>query len=101
MTTTEPATELTPLVYLVDGEPHVGSVNDYAKALEQASYADLDVDPFVYVFEDGTPYAHLVTVTTSGFDSDDYATTTVEVVIQRGDSQGRSETASVRIDGRA
>ena len=101
MTTTSPATtasdppagEPSRFVYLVEGEPHVGTVTDYARAMEEAHYAGLSVDTSrVWAFLGDGSVALKPAVTASGYDEDDYSTLTVRL----GD-----ETATARIDGRA
>jgi hypothetical protein len=84
-------------VYVVEGEPYVGTVQDVAKAFEHAHYGGVDVSATVYVFEPATgrppaPVAKSIEITTTDYDADDYAS----AIIRIGD-----ESASYRIDGRA
>lgn len=83
---------MTHFVYLVEGEPHVGTVKDYAEALEHAYYSGLDVDNRVWSFGPDGPNAVVASVSTTPYDENDYAHVTVSV----GD-----DVAAFRIDGRA
>lgn len=82
----------TTFVYLVEGEPYVGSLADYAKALEQCHYAGLDVGTDLYWWSEETWKRVTPRVRTSAYNEDDYATMTIEAF---------GQSASVRIDGRA
>lgn len=94
----------TTFVYLVEGEPHVGTVSDYAKAAEAAHYAGLDLCGVVFTFlpnphSPGGAYVERTTpkITQGPYSDDDYATLVVELEFVKGDP----EVATVRIDGRA
>lgn len=84
-------------VYLVEGEPYVGTVADYARAYENAYYSGLDINPDVCVFTVADPASGVVTAwdcikrSVSDFDEDDYANVTFNF---------NGETASIRLDGR-
>ena len=82
------------LVYLVEGEPYIGTVNDYAKAVENAHYSGIGVDNTVWTFDaDGKPVPTRVQFSGGDkFNEDDYAYLTIRV--------GADE-ATVKIDGRA
>ncbi len=87
----------TTFVYLVEGEPYVGDIADYANAIEQGHYSGLAVDHRVWVFNAfGTPVAH-VAKSTSNYDENDYVHVTVSLEFRKGDP----EEATIRIDGRA
>ncbi|MEA2702137.1 MAG: hypothetical protein QOD63_82 [Actinomycetota bacterium] len=93
-----PESLMTSFVYLVEGEPHVGTVTDYAKAVEEAHYADLMVDNTVWTFVDGKPQPIAVQFpTTGGYDENDWLHLTIEVELVKGDP----EVATIRIDGRS
>ncbi len=96
MTNTATAT-LTTFVFLVEGEPYVGTVVDLAKALENAHYADLNVDRTVWTFANGKPEACVVQTQGSSYNEDDYAYVTVELEWVKDNP----ETASFRLDGRS
>ena len=86
----------TRIVYVVEGEPFVGTVGDYAKALEQATYSDITVERTVWVFRGGeAAVAVTPSVSVSPYNEDDYATMTVSIEVD-----GSIEMASVRLDGR-
>lgn len=88
----------TRFVYLVDGEPYVGTVADVAHAIEQGHYAGLDIGDVVWTFDGGSPVGHDVTTRSSEYNADDYATVEVEI----DPLDGRVPyVASYRIDGRA
>ncbi len=89
--------------YLVDGEPHLGGIADYARAHEMAHYVGLDVPDVVWTWNVVlTPDApggatwgwtyHHVEVTAEPYDNHDRATVVLRVLDQQ---------ASYRIDGRA
>lgn len=42
-------------VWLVEGEPHAGTLQDYADDLVQAHYSDVEVSPHVWYFLNGIP----------------------------------------------
>lgn len=90
-------TSETRLVYVVEGEPSVGTLAEYAETLEMAHYSSCDVSPHVWAFApDRGERGDFVRLTpsfeTTGFDASDFSTTTVRL--------GDAET-SFRIDGRA
>jgi hypothetical protein len=94
----------TTFVYLVEGEPYVGDINDYAKALEQAQYSGIEVHNHVWTFDGeyaggarGRPVSHIVRTKTTDYDENDYAYMTVSIEFACDDP----EEATVRIDGRA
>lgn len=86
----EPST--TTFVYIVEGEPYVGTLNDYAKALEQECYGAITVEPDVWTWVEGGWQRVSPRVKVRPFDDNDYATMTVSAF---------GQTATVRIDGRA
>lgn len=88
----------TTFVYLVEGEPSVGTISDYAKAVEHGHYGGLSVDNTVWTFdENGRAQALTARFSSSPYDEDDYSYLTVELEFVKDDP----ETATVRIDGRA
>jgi hypothetical protein len=98
MTTTQTTQTTTTFVYLVEGEPYIGDIGDYAKAIEHAHYSGLAVDNTVWTFDaDGQPVATRAKFHTSDYNKDDYAYRTIELEFACNDP----EEATVRIDGRA
>lgn len=93
-----PAPPLATFVYVVEGEPHVGTVRDLARALDEANMAGLEVGPFVYTVDREGGHLEPTPYTTAGtpYNEDDYATVTVTVPLAGG-----PQTATYRVDGRA
>jgi hypothetical protein len=87
----------TRFVYLVEGEPYLGTIFELAHVLEEAHYSGIDVGPDVYVFAEGRPVAHTYRTHSTGYNADDYATVFVELELEHDDP----EEASYRLDGRA
>ena len=92
-----PVAELTTFVYLVEGEPSTGTVNELARAMEQATYNGMEVGDRIWTFEAGEPVQGVVRTFSTGFNEDDYARVTVEIQFPRG----AVESATYRVDGRA
>lgn len=63
----EPST--TTFVYIVEGEPYVGTLYSYAKALEQACYAGIAVEPVIFAWEEETWKSVTPIVKVGAFDS--------------------------------
>lgn len=90
-------TEPKRFVYLLDGEPKVGTVDDYAHDHDQAHHYGVAIGHTAYIVtSDVSGRMALtevpITATSSGYDLDDYATMTITVGADEG---------SYRIDGRA
>lgn len=81
------------IVYVVEGEPFVGTIESYAKALVHGHYAGIGVDATVWTVGRNGLEPTLAKVTMSDYDEDDWAYLTVELEF--------SETATAKIDGRA
>ena len=80
-------------VYLVDGEPFAGTVQNLAAAMRNATYSGEDVwSGEVFTFQEGQAVSHKVTTYSTGYNSDDWSAVTVEVL---GDA------ASYVVDGRS
>lgn len=84
-------------VYLIDGEPKLGTVDDYAHDLDHGALAGVEVSRLVHVLTTDERGAMALreaqaTVTMGDYDDDDYSTVTVRVA---------DDVSSYRIDGRA
>jgi hypothetical protein len=86
------SSEPTLYVWLIDSEPCVGTLGDYAESWEQSRYVDVAISPVVWTFEDTTATAHKVEVEYHGTDGSHYMNYTLTV---------DNLTISAAIDGRA
>lgn len=66
-------------VYLVEGEPYVGTVDDVAHALELAHYSAVDVSPYAWTFDAGEPERHEIEVQAAPAPLGDYQHVTVRI----------------------
>lgn len=83
-------------VYLVEGEPYIGTLQKYADAVREAHYSGLEVDRSVWIFEDGNPVSTVARFSSTPYDEDDYSTLLIELEFEKDDP----EVAWRRIDGR-
>lgn len=85
----------TRFVYIVEGEPYVGTMNDYAKALEESHYSDFDISHMVWMVRpDATNKLDAYTVTQElAYEADDYRNIDLYVALKH--------MARARIDLRA
>jgi hypothetical protein len=90
----------TRIVYLVEGEPYAGTLADYAKALEEASYNGFDVSTGVWAVDNRiagvSRLAHVAVWRHEPRTHDDYCYTDITM-----DIRGQTERATVKVDLRA
>lgn len=88
----------TTIVYIAEGEPFTGTVQDLAQAIALETYSDISVDRMAWVpvrtVKGYVPLPRQIKVESTGYDSDDFATLTVTV-------EGVEGEGTVRVDGRA
>lgn len=81
-------------VYVVEGEPFVGDISDYAKAYEHCYYSGLELQPWIWLTTNDPEemYRTAPQRTSTGYDENDYAVVTF--------AYGEDE-ANITLDGRA